>query len=256
MKQTLFISLLLSCVFLFAEEKPQPPQVKVPFTQEKINVDGKDDESAWKNAAVIQLREPAFGERKNPIREKLPAKVLLTYDKNYLYFTIICMDRNDRPAGEKHDDELHRGDAVELFIDGIGDHKQYFEIQMNTRDLVRDVNYLFTGTAAELDENGILRDGRNQWDDPCYNIPDFKHKSSFLYSNDGKKTGWRIEAALPAKALLRRSGQTQFSKGMKIRANFVRLKHEGKEMHSLFWSPTVFGRPHRSPGRMGTLILD
>ena len=61
--------------------------------------------------------------------------LFLTYDENNLYLMAICKDENDQPAGKKHDDELHRGDAIEIFIDGIGDHKQYLEIQINSRNL-------------------------------------------------------------------------------------------------------------------------
>ena len=257
----LFFSLVLSVLPFFSwgeasPEKTALPRIRIPFAGNKVPPFGNSKAAAWKNAAAIRLEKAADGMQKDPLWKNRETILLLTYDKQNLYFMILCKDEDDRPAGKKHDDELHRGDAVELFIDGTGDHRQYLEIQMNSRNLVRDVNYLFTGNTVELDRNGIVSDARNQWDVPGFDIPDFQHQTSPILSSGGKKTGWCVKAVLPAKLLLRRNGQSRFAKGMVLRANFVRLKHEGNAMHSLFWSPTVYGRPHRSPGRMGFLILD
>ena len=255
-----FLSVFLLLPFL-SRSAPLPegktlPRIRVPFTEEKVSLRDTPESPVWKKAARLHLEIAADGMQKHSLWNDRETILFLTYDENNLYLMAICKDENDQPAGKKHDDELHRGDAIEIFIDGIGDHKQYLEIQINSRNLVRDVNYLFTGNAVELDHNGIIRDGRNQWDVPGFDIPDFQHQTSPILSSGGKKTGWCVKAVLPAKLLLRRNGQSRFAKGMVLRANFVRLKHEGNAMHSLFWSPTVYGRPHRSPGRMGFLILD
>ena len=67
---------------------------------------------------------------------------------------------------------------------------------------------------------------------------------------------FRAKTNLSAPELLRRSGRRQFAPGMTLRANFVRLDCSGENRSAaVSWSPTVFGRPHRSPGRMGFLKL-
>lgn len=79
-----------------------------------------------------------------------------------------------------------------------------------------------------------------------------------LRDGEGRICGWFVEAALPAEELLRRTGRGSFEAGENaLLANFVRYDYAaGKaEPDMVFWSATVSGRPHRSPGRFGTLLL-
>ncbi len=199
------------------------------------------------DSAVIRLEHPPFGAKQEAIQ---PTEVRLAYDANFLYITFLCADAEIIPAGEKHDDLLHRGDAVEIFIDGSGDHRQFYEIQLNPKGLARDVNYLFTGETLKLDAQGLYLDWGNVWDDANFNIPDLRVTAKT------RQDGYEIECAIPAKALMRRRNRATLSPGDKLRANFVRFdSSKTSECVISNWSPTAFGRAHRSPGRMGFLIL-
>ena len=231
---------------------PALPAVSVPFRSGEIAVDGNFGDAGWEKAAKIELAALPLNHQSSDSRRVPPTAVLLTYDENFLYIAFLCEDDRIVPAGEKYDDALHAGDVVETFIDGIGDHRQFFEIQQNASGLARDVNYLYTGFNTVPDENGYLTDWNNIWDDLCCNIRNLRFAGREL--PDG--TGWFTELAIPASELLRRNGKRQFAPGMVLRANFVRLDCvSGDESIAVSWSATVYGRPHRSPGRMGFLKL-
>ena len=235
-----------------SSEVPAVPAVSVPFRSGEIAVDGNLGDTGWEKAAKIELTALPLNHQSGDSRRVPPTTVLLTYDENFLYIAFLCDDVRIVSAGEKYDDALHAGDVVETFVDGIGDHRQFFEIQQNASGLVRDVNYLFTGFNTVPDENGYLTDWNNIWDDLCCNIRNLRFAGREL--PDG--IGWFTELAIPASELLRRNGKRQFAPGMVLRANFVRLDCvDGDESLAVSWSATVFGRPHRSPGRMGFLKL-
>ncbi len=225
------------------------PEVRVPLRRGEIKIDGEGNDPGWKNAAVIRLDKGPLGTiQEEKIR---PAEVRLAYDSSFLYVSFFCFDSKVLPAGEKRDDELHAGDVVEIFIDGTGDGRQFYEIQLNAKALVRDVNYLFTGKELKLNEHGIFTDWGNVWDDPAFNLAGLKVAAKIL------PEGYRVECAIPAKDLMRRRGRDVLTAGDRLRANFVQLDYakDGSCVMS-YWSATMAGRPHRSPGRMGTLIME
>ena len=231
---------------------PAVPSAEVPFRRGGIAIDGKPGDPGWKNAARIVLAAEPLNQRFGDYWATRPTTVLLAYDETFIYIAFLCRDDRIVTAGEKHDDALHAGDVAETFIDGTGDYRQFFEIQQNAAGLARDVNYLFTGFNNVPDEDGYLTDWNNIWEDICCDIRGLRFAGGKLA--DG--SGWFTELAIPAPELLRRSGRRQFAPGMTLRANFVRLDCSGENRSAaVSWSPTVFGRPHRSPGRMGFLKL-
>ncbi len=250
MKRVILTLIMLEVIALQAAEIPLP-EVRVPLRRGEIKINGEGNDPGWKNAAVIRLDKGPIGtapEKKNTNRS---AEVRLTYDSSFLYVSFFCLDSEVLPAGEKRDDKLHAGDVVEIFIDGTGDGRQFYEIQLNAKALVRDVNYLFTGKELKLNEHGICTDMGNMWDDPAFNLAELKVAAKLL------PEGYRVECAIPAKDLMRRRGKDILTAGDRLRANFVQLDYEkdGSCVMS-YWSATMAGRPHRSPGRMGTLIME
>ena len=146
---------------------------------------------------------------------------------------------------------------AELFIDGTGDRRRFFELQFNPAGLLRGTEHFFTGTELRLDADGLW----TEWDkvgerQDCI-LSELRHAAGMLRDGEGRICGWFVEAALPAEELLRRTGRGSFEAGKRLLANFVRYDYAaGKaEPDMVFWSATVSGRPHRSPGRFGTLLL-
>ena len=146
---------------------------------------------------------------------------------------------------------------AELFIDGTGDRRRFFELQFNPAGLLRGTEHFFTGTELRLDADGLW----TEWDkigerQDCI-LSGLRHAAGMLRDGEGRVCGWFVEAALPAEELLRRTGRGSFEAGKRLLANFVRYDYaaEKAEPDMVFWSATVSGRPHRSPGRFGTLLL-
>ena len=173
-----------------SSEVPAVPAVSVPFRSGEIAVDGTLGDTGWEKAAKIELTALPLNHQSGDSRRVPPTTVLLTYDENFLYIAFLCDDVRIVSAGEKYDDALHAGDVVETFVDGIGDHRQFFEIQQNASGLVRDVNYLFTGFNTVPDENGYLTDWNNIWDDLCCNIRNLRFGSCRM--EPGGSPNWRF----------------------------------------------------------------
>lgn len=252
-----------------AAAPPPPPEVAVPYRQGAIQLDGDLDDEGWRNAAKFSLRaRPLNLSPDAPVDMPGGTVVLVTYDADFLYVAFACQGRPGHIFGRVRDDELHRGDAVEVFIDGMGDRRQFFEIQVNPgggllaparpEGVVRDVNHLFTGVDPSVDAQGMYTRVSEQWSFAEYDLRDMRHAVATLPDTDGEPLFWHVELALPAKELLRRSGERTLTPGRELRANFVRLAYPegaGRPMRCMFWSETAFGRPHRSPGRFGRLVL-
>ncbi len=255
MRKWSIISALLCCCILGAAEIPVP-ETEVPYRKGAINFTGSVSDPGWQQAAVVKLEKIPLNMPPETYRIPQATEVRLTYDADFLYIAFFCHDTEIVSAGQQHDDQLFQGDAVEIFIDGIGDHRQFYEIQFNPANLVRDVNYLFTGGKLELDRDGIYTDWPNVWDDPALNLTAIRHKATILKNANGKTTAWLVEAAIPAKYLMRRRNDRKLRPGDELRANFIRLDHTKDQKYTMsYWSATIAGRPHRSPGRMGKLIL-
>ncbi len=246
MKQLFYLGALLFSLAASAEIPP-PPEERIPLRNGDIVIDGKADDPGWRNAAAIRLDRPPFGET----AQLRPAELRLVWDGAFLYLLFSCSDADLLPAGEKRDDPLYAGDAVEIFLDGVGDGRQFYEIQLNPSGLVCDINHFFTGETVKLDGNGLYTDWANVWDDPGFELAGLRVAAS------SDAAGYRVECAIPAAAPLRRLNRRKLAAGDRFRANFIRLDRRADGGTAVgCWSPTVPGRPHRSPGRMGTLILD
>ncbi len=229
----------------------EPPRVEVPSREGAIVIDGVPGDAGWVKAAKIVLDQSPFGEDHASLWKERGTTVLLTYDKDTFYVAFECRKPSaPRSYGEKRDDNLYKGDAVEIFLDPVGDHKQHFELQFNAANLILDALFLYTGDTVKYDADGMNPDFGNQWDCREYTMRNLRSAASVL------PWGWYVEVAIPAAELMRRAGKRQLPVGMLMRGNFLRIEHYAPEKTATGeWSSTIPGRPHRSPGRMGYIEL-
>src|SRR5882724_5748839 len=107
---TLRMSLLLMAATL-------PAMAAEPFecrwTEDRIVIDGKGDEPAWKKAAVID----GFGQPwlKAPGKKPAHTSVRLLWDREWLYFLAEMEDRDVSADLTEHDADLWTNDVFELF---------------------------------------------------------------------------------------------------------------------------------------------
>lgn len=174
------------------------------------------------------------------------------WDEDFLYFRFESEDQNILAPFDKpdRDQPLYQGDAVEIFLDVVGDGRQYFEFQVSPRNQVFDQNIVLTA-APRADENfKLLREvlQRDFWLDASWNCEGLKSATAKT------KIGWVVDIALPAKPVLKRLGLEKFAP-MTLRANLLRYDWQDKRLAPLNWSPVLNGCPHISPGAMGFLKL-
>jgi len=247
-----------------AEPGATQPAVKRPTTQASFAnhpplLTAEADDPAWRFVPTIEgLTAPL---RTTTDDSALPTQIRLLWDKDFLYVRFTCSGKQPyAPFGDQHDAKHYQGDAVEVFIDPVGDGRQYFEIQLSPANGVLDQNTLITAT-PEVDEDGALVPHLLQtdyWPNIGYDMPGLRTASRV--TGDGDAAVWTADLALPAAAVLHRLGKKQFEP-MEVRMNLLRYRWTGpidqpqRRLIPINWSPTRFGCPHQSAGAMGTVQL-
>jgi hypothetical protein len=244
-----------------AWSKAALPVLQVPRAVVAPRMDADLADAAWKNAAFIPALTLSQGKASADL-VPLATRVLVLWSAEYLYVRFVCEDDEIYAPLQGHDAPLYEGDAVEVFIDARGDARQFIEVEVAPNDSVFDALHLLT-SPAHSDADGVLSAkilACDAWSFPEWNLDGLRTATGVL-ARDGKARGWIADIALPAAPLLKRLGKTAFAP-LKLRANFLRYDHrltsnssKPRALIAMNWSPVAWGRPHRSPQRMGFLKL-
>lgn len=104
---------------------------------EKITIDGKLNDPAWKNAVPVWLRA-----RKGDVTD-VETKVYMLRDKDYFYFGFRCEEPETKKivaVQRKHDDRnLWEDNCVEVYLDTRGDRKEYYQIMLSSKNCMTDL---------------------------------------------------------------------------------------------------------------------
>ena len=183
------------------------------------------------------------------------------WDENDLFIRFRCVDNDLYAPHGTATDVLHSdGDVAEIFIDPVGDQRQFFELQCNPVGGHVDGLHTIT-TQPASDADGVLLPSvtrGDQWFMQGWELKGLCIAGAAF--DDGKQKGWIADFALPAEPILHRLGLKKFAT-MKLRINFVRYdvtpasNGQAKQAVDMAWSPVMWGRPHRSPALMGTIEL-
>jgi len=124
---------------------PKLPSISVDRleTSDKINVDGKLDEAAWKNATALTLVDVKTGQAPKESPVNGTARILWNDTNLYVGFEVQeASIVGGFPKGAK-DPHLWTKDTVEVMVDpdGDGDNLDYYEIQIGPQNLVFDSQY-------------------------------------------------------------------------------------------------------------------
>jgi hypothetical protein len=164
----------------------QTPKAKAFTANDRIRIDGKLDEPAWKEAVPIgELVQVLPGEGNQP-SEKTEVRVLV--DKDALYFGIICFDRSPSAIISTQltrDADLNVDDNVSIVIDPFYDHRNGFFFTINPNGARADGQISNSAEFTTLDWDGI-------WDAHAY------------INNEG----WAAEVVIPFKTLRFKPGQS------------------------------------------------
>lgn len=232
------------------------PALAVPRTATPPLIDGDTSDAVWRQAAVIARLLPAAdaGAEANGIQ---PTTVRLLWDARHLYVAFDCTDDEVHSTGTlRHDDDLHTEDVVEVFLDGVGDGRQFVEIQVAPDGTNLDLMYVYSAPPRTGADMRVAADiiATDRWRFREWEMPGLKTAARRT------KGGWSAELAIPAAPVMRRRGETGFVPG-EIRAHFMRYDHvpvqdgSARRLVQQNWVPLPAGNPHNTPALMGRLLL-
>jgi hypothetical protein len=199
MKKALFFILLLSTFSGYSQKKV----LQTKSTSQSITIDGKLDESAWKDASIATdfvMYDPDNGK---PIPEARRTDVKVLYNNDAIYIGAMMYD--DEPAKILKEisqrDNFGTADIFGVFINGFNDGQQNFE---------------FFVSAADVQGDCIMTDANGE---------DYSWDAVWISKAKIADNGWIVEIKLPY-AALRFSGEDKQTWGI----NFFReIKRERKK---------------------------
>jgi hypothetical protein len=159
---------LLSTLPLTAAEAPAVgPPLAVPRADGKIAVDGRLDDAAWQQAAVLDTFYETYpGDNSAPAAKTV---VYLTYDSHDFYIGIHAYDPEPgkiRAPFVERDNVIGTDDNVAVFLDTRNDRRSAVELRVNPRGNQGDAIYndasgnedfspdFFFDTAAQITADG------------------------------------------------------------------------------------------------------
>ena len=230
------------------------PHIRVPRAETLPSLNADFDDAAWRDAAIIDGLTLSLGPQGRGL-EVPPTQVQLLWSPQHLYIRFVAWsDEIYAPFGTARDAPHYEGDVSEVFLDPVGDARQWIEMQCSPDGGVFDKLFLATAPLQAGADGTVARDSlREVWD-----FTDGWQLQGLQTAAGRWKNGWLTEFAVPAAPALKRSGQTEFAP-MTMRANLLRyewrLDNGERRLSALNWAPVKWGQPHRSPHAMGWLDL-
>jgi formylglycine-generating enzyme required for sulfatase activity len=198
--------------------RPHKPRQYVAYrTIDDMVIDGRLNESSWKNADWTEkFVHILFEPYKNP---HLATRAKMVWDDQFLYFGGELEEPNLIANITENDAVIYRDNDFEIFLDVDDDTRNYVEIEFNALGTVWD---LFFG------EKGSVTRGRNP-DSPPYNVEGIqlavRTDGTINYPND-TDDGWTFECAIPWTSLQQHcvTGQKLNQHGTCLRVCFSRVQ--------------------------------
>lgn len=159
---------------------PPVPSYEVKRAATRIVLDGRLDDSAWKNAAPIEFVFP--WETQTGAKQKTIARLL--WDDMFLYVGYDCDDADVVALFDQRDDPTYRDDAVEIFINPNPNQLDfYYGLEMNARATLYDYFYAFPKLLLKrINFSGVQL---------------ATYIRGTLNSRNDKDDGWSLELAIP-----------------------------------------------------------
>ena len=225
-------------------------------------VTAQPDDPAWTQAAAVAVETPSLGAKLAPQQVIPKTEVRALWSPDWLYFRFTCED-DQQPyiAPPAASGSISDSDVVEIFLDPVGDCRQWFELQFNEAGGRFIQNTACTGEPkwdASLHLTGDYVN-RNSW---SFQDPSMKgvRSAAAPWQKNGQVVGWIVDVALPAAPVLKHAGLKKFA-AMSLRGDFLRYQHpaipgsDKRGFLPLNWSPVILGGPHRSPAAFGYFDL-
>jgi len=199
-----------------AQEHPLPTYTCYK-TADKITIDGKVEEPAWKQAVSFKDFVLADGVTKPTYATEFRA----LWDDKTLYLCYVCEDPVIIATMTKRDSGLYAEDCVEAFLSTGGELRRYYEFEFSPRNVQMDAS-------VYPDPDGVNKIVDYSWN--CAGIRTATH-----IAGAGKAQRWSIEIALPFSSIGRELKAPAI--GEQWRANFYRLEYSTPKAEAICWSP-------------------
>ena len=238
------------------------PSITVPEAKLAPLLTAKPDDPAWKSGTPVVLTQASIGTPTALLSSPPPkTEVRLLWDASDLYVRFTCAEVTAPyfpPATSPDAPHIYAGDAVEFFLDPVGDSRQWFEFQFNARnDRFAQITVCTAEPKWDASQR-LLSDfiARDLWAYPMPNPEQVRSAAAWL----PEAKAWIVDIALPAATVLKRTGLKKFAP-MQLRGNLIRYEWlepspgAKRELLSLNWSPTPRYVPHRCPTAFGFIKL-
>jgi hypothetical protein len=198
---------------------------------EKIKIDGKLDDDAWKKA-VTAGPFVDVGTGKPNVSSPVNGSAKVLWDDENLYVGVQVFE-SDIIGGfpkDAKDPHLWTKDTVELMLDpdGDGDNLDYYEIQVNPQNLVFDTQYDSYNT-PKTEPNGPF--GHQEW---ASKLKSAVVLDGTIDKSDDKDKGYTVEMAIPWASFTKAKNHPP-KPGDTWRMNFYAMKNNG----GVAWSPIL-----------------
>ena len=230
------------CIFEKYERYLVQPRSYVAYrTEGALKIDGKLDESSWQKAKETEAFEDISGAGFAEPKYKTTAKML--WDDDFLYVGAILEEPNIDAKLTQRDTIIYYDNDFEVFIDPDSDGHNYFEIEVNAKNVLFD---LMLDKPYRVGGDFIL-----QWD--CPGIQSAIHIDGTLNNPKDTDKFWSVEMAIPRQALTL-SFNNLLKAGNTWRINFSRVEWLKKPEENWVWNATGRIDMHM-PERWGYMYL-
>lgn len=227
---------------------PPPHGVAMLAAREPL-IDGVLRRGEWEEAQVIQVPPSAGG-------QGTVARFLWT--EKGLYAAFVVQDSTPVFGHSPEGEAIYQEDCVELFVDVIGDHRQFWEIQVDPAGQTYIRNHVLTAPPRLTAEQRITEEFRvsELWRTSIAPPEGFKVACKL----DRAAGVWTAEMFLPASFVNRRRGGAPLEPGV-WRVNIARndwalpKEHPNRQVRDQYWASVLPGHAHLSPLAMGYLEL-
>jgi len=203
------------------------------ITDDSVRIDGDLADKVWQR--LPPLRNFTIAQTAGAAHYATTA--WLAWSDTRLYVAYRCEIDAIKAAGVERDDDIWRGECIELFLAPQGGDMPYYEIEIGPAGLVFDSRVPW----YSWNEQGpMYQTWARAWN------PDIRCQTQIQHDDTGKVTGWTIEASYPLAAFdggAPRAGDVWLF-------DAFRIAHpaEGREEYQA-WHPTYadYHKPHQFP---------
>jgi hypothetical protein len=216
-----------------------------------IEIDGKLDDAAWKDAPWSEAFVDIEGDAKP--KPRLRTRMKMLWDDSYLYIAAEIEEPHLWATITEHDAVIFQDHDFEVFLDPDGDNQNYAELELNAKNTTWDLLLTKPYRAGGRAING--------WE--VVGLKSAVHLDGTLNDPKDIDRGWTVEIAWPWKGLKELTSVSVPPKdGDQWRINFSRVewdmeiaegryqKIKGRPEHNWVWSPQGVIDMHR-PERWG-----